>query len=110
MGHGVGAPWPPPSSVRKTVGSVAPPRSRHPRFLYEVELCLLHCNLPVPPLTAPPLASPPRLPLCIRSASLLPPRLPPLRTTTARLRLARGQAQAGDAVTTRLRPSPVKGK
>jgi hypothetical protein len=44
----------------------------------------------------------------VHSASLLPPRLLSLRTTTTRLRLARGQARAGHMVTTRSRPSPSR--
>jgi hypothetical protein len=54
MGHGVGAPRPPPSSSRKTLGFVTPPRSRCPGFLCEVELGLLHFNLPAPALDRTP--------------------------------------------------------
>jgi hypothetical protein len=96
---------PPPSQARKTLGSIAPPRSRHRGFLCEVELSLLHSNLPALPSTVPPLASPP---LRICSAPLLPPHLPPLRTMTARLRLTRGQPRTGEVVTTRLRPTPSR--
>jgi hypothetical protein len=116
-----------PSLAHKTLGSVAPPRSRRPGFLYKVELCLIHCNLPTLPSIVAPFASPPSAhPLDLATASSLAavedgdcesttrprptsdgrhshksPDAKPVNETQSRL--TRGQPRVGQSVTTRPR-------